>query len=168
VSQQLADEAIGVLGADTADRERSNLRILYFQATGQLCGFLPDATPFSKDKVNVRDGHYPIWGPTHYYTAISGGVPSVQASALLNIIAAARTDRTFLNSVIDAGFVPPCAMKVQRTSEMGPVSAFTPPFGCGCYFENRINGATKCTACTGSSGCPVGAPSCNNGFCEVQ
>src|SRR5262249_26772931 len=78
-----AEKAIGVLSPTFADRARSNLRELAFEADQQICGFLPDSTPTSFDKRNVRDGHYSIWGPLHLFAAITNGVPSPAASALV-------------------------------------------------------------------------------------
>lgn len=59
-------------------------------------------------------------------------------------------------------------MKVSRTQEVGPLSVYTPKFGCGCYFEAHVNGASTCQACAGPAECPHGAPACNYGFCEAQ
>ena len=61
--------------------------------------------------------------------------------------------------------VPPCAMKVQRTSEMGPITTFAPPRRCGCAFDQAATGATTCTACTTNAQC-TGNQSCNFGYCE--
>ena len=53
-----AEATIGTLSIDYADKLKDSLHILYFQAKGQLAGFLPDSSPNSFDKRNVRDGHY--------------------------------------------------------------------------------------------------------------
>jgi hypothetical protein len=64
--------------------------------------------------------------------------------------------------------VPSCAMKVNHTSELGALSAFAPAFGCGCFYDAKVNGKSTCTQCTGPAECPTSAPACNYGYCEVQ
>jgi hypothetical protein len=60
VPANLTEKTLGVISTDFADQERGNVTALAFQAKGQTCGFWPDSTPFSRDKRNIRDGHYPI------------------------------------------------------------------------------------------------------------
>ncbi|QRN99842.1 substrate-binding domain-containing protein [Archangium violaceum] len=162
-----AEKAIGIISTDIADEERSNLRILAFQGTGQSCGFLPDSTPFAKDKQNVRDGHYPIWGPVHFYTRTENGLPSAAAAALVSRFAAARLEKELLDVIIQKHLVPKCAMKVKRSSEMGPLSPYSTDSRCGCYFDLVANGASSCKACNGPADCPSSAPACNYGYCEA-
>ena len=172
VPQSNQSEAIGVLSNDVADQQRGEIRSLFFQSSRQLTGYVPDSTVNNFDKQNVRDGHYTIWGPVHYYTSLTAGVPNNPgASALFNLITAPKPSKPLLNAIIDAGYVPPCAMKVQRTSEMGPLSVYTPPFGCGCYFETYTNSGevpAHCKTCVTSQDCPTSTPACNNGFCEIK
>ena len=73
----LAEQAIGIISADYYDDDRSNLKALAFKAEGQECAYLPDSTQFKKDKQNVRNGHYPIWGPIHFFASVANGVPRV-------------------------------------------------------------------------------------------
>ncbi|WNG56362.1 hypothetical protein F0U59_17525 [Archangium gephyra] len=167
LDQATADKAIGIVSTDIADEERSNLRILAFQGTGQSCGYLPDSTPFAKDKQNVRDGHYPIWGPVHFFTRTENGLPSAAAGALVSRFAAARIDQVLLDSIIEKHLVPKCAMKVKRSMEMGPLSTYSTDSRCGCYFDLKANGATSCKACAGPADCPSSAPACNYGYCEA-
>jgi hypothetical protein len=56
---------------------------------------------------------------------------------------------------------------VLRT-QVGPLAVSTPRFGCGCYFEAHVNGATRCQTCVGPAECPSSAPACNHGYCEGQ
>ncbi len=168
VDPAAAEQAIGTLSTDFADKARDNLRMLYFQGKGQSCGYLPDSTLNKREKANVRDGHYPIWGPIHFYAQISDGVPSPAAGALVTRFTVPRPDPALLDAIIDAGFVPACAMKVQRTTEVGPLMPYDPPYQCGCYFDYRTNGASSCQTCNGPNDCPASAPACNNGFCEKQ
>jgi hypothetical protein len=164
-----ADKAIGVLSSDFADRARANLRILAFQAAGQTSGYLPDSSPAVYDKANVRDGHYPIWGPIHLYASTKNGVPSPAADAFVTRFAVPRLEQRLLDAIVASGYIPACAMRVKRDQEMGPMSPFQPQFGCGCYYDSRMNnGKSPCTACAGPIDCPAATPACNYGFCEVR
>ncbi len=163
--------AIGILSTDFADAERSRLRILAFKGTDQDCGYYPDSTLFTKDKRNVRDGHYSIWGPEHFFAAVTNGIPNAAASALVQRFTLARLDQPLLDAIVKSGLVPACAMQVQRSVEMGPVSAFSPEFQCGCYFEANVPGGSapaSCQVCSGPADCPASTPACNNGYCELK
>lgn len=171
VAPARASNAVGILSSDFADAERSRLRILAFRNSKQICGYYPDSSRFTRDKRNVRDGHYPIWGPIHLYAHVENGQPSAAAGALVTRLSLARLDQPLLDAVIKAGLVPQCAMKVSRTEEMGPLSNFSPEFQCGCYFEATIPGGSVpegCQECGGPADCPSSKPACNNGYCELK
>ena len=168
IDPNVAERAIGVLSSDFADRSRANLRTLAFQQAGQKFGYLPDSSVESFDKANVRDGHYPVWGQIHLLATTSGGIPSQAASALVTQFTVPKLDEGLVGAIISAGFVPPCAMKVAHTEEVGPLATYAPPFACSCYFDNKVNGATSCQTCAGPGECPSSAPACNYGFCEAQ
>lgn len=162
-----AERAIGVLSNDAADKARDNLRILTFQGYGQKCGYYPDSSLTSLDKINVRDGHYPIWGPVHLFANTTGGVPSSAANSLITKLTLPKPDGKLLDALIDAGFVPQCAMKVSRTEEVGPLAAYSPPYHCGCYFDFKTTNHTFCKACSTNADCPADRSHCNSGFCEL-
>lgn len=168
VPQALAERTIGTISADFADKRRGNLTALAFQATGQGCGFWPDSTPFARDKQNVRDGHYPIWGPLHFFTRLESGQPSAAAGAFVLRYSVAKLDDALVKAVADSGTVPACAMLVSRDTEMGPLRPFRPARQCGCYFDSLTKGNTTCATCTTGNECPASAPACNYGYCEVQ
>jgi hypothetical protein len=168
VDPSQAEGAIGILSSDFADRNRANLRVLAFQQHGQRHAYYPDSTAGSFDKANVRDGHYPIWGAIHFLAATDNAVPSEAARALITQFTVPRLDQTLVAAIIDAGFVPPCAMRVTHSSEIGPLSAFQPDFGCGCFYDRTVTGTTPCQACTSSRDCTGAARVCNYGFCEVR
>lgn len=173
VAPSLVPGTIGILSTDAlkAAETRTNIHVLAFQADGQICGFYPDRIPVSLDKQNVRDGHYSIWGPVHFFAAISGGQPSAKATALVQRFTLPGLDQTVLDAIAKGGLVPQCAMKVTRDTEMGPLKSFAPPFQCGCYFESKLaNDSTPpgCTACSGTNDCPASTPACNLGFCEAN
>lgn len=164
---------LGILATDVADDNRSILKVLPYQHYGQSCGYWPDTDALSTDKRNVRDGHYAIWGPLHILThvSVSTGDPvkpsaksvigyltgTLQAPAMLDLIGLEYTHHV----------IPQCAMRVQRTEEVGPLASFAPTRSCGCYYD-KLAGSSTCMACTTKSDCPAAAPACNFGYCEVQ
>lgn len=162
------DESIGILSIDYADKNRGNLRVLFLQAEGQITGFLPDSSATSLDKANVRDGHYPLWGYVHFYTANVNGAPSPTAGAFVTRFSVPRLDQALIDAMIDASQVPQCAMKVARESEMGPFIRNPYKFQCGCYFDRKTKGKSSCTTCTTSNDCPAITPACNYGYCEKE
>jgi hypothetical protein len=168
----LANQAIGIISADYYDADRANLNALAFKAEGQDCAYLPDSTAYKKDKQNVRDGHYPIWGPIHFFAAVSGGVPvSPAAQAFVSVVSVPNLAQQLLDAFIAASLVPACAMMVQRSAELGPLSTYAPPFECGCYFQASLNGSAPatCARCNTANDCTDPThPACNLGYCEVQ
>jgi hypothetical protein len=168
----LANQAIGIISADYYDADRANLHALAFKAESQDCAYLPDSTPFKKDKQNVRDGHYPIWGPIHFFATVANGIPvSAAAASFVSIVSVPDLAQQLLDAFIGASLVPKCAMGVQRSAELGPLSAYSPPFQCGCYFDASLNGAApaECTKCGTANDCgDPQRPACNLGYCEVQ
>jgi hypothetical protein len=162
------EQAIGILSIDYADKGRHNLRVLYLQGQGQLTGFLPDSTPASFNKKNVRDGHYPLWGYVHFYTANINGAPSAAAGAFVTGFSVPMLDGALVDAMIDASLVPQCAMQVARNTEMGDFLHNPSNYQCGCHFDNRTTGKTSCKPCTNPNDCPASAPACNYGFCETD
>src|SRR6202142_2676949 len=163
-----AQASIGIISVDWYDSDRKNLNALAFKDKGQECGYLPDSTADSTDKRNVRDGHYPIWGPLHFLTT---NPPPAAAAAFLSVVNVPRLPQAVLDAFIAASLVPSCAMTVQRTTELGMLSTYAPPYQCGCYFESKKgNGSLppQCAPCDDSHPCPSSRPACNLGFCEVQ
>ncbi|HEU4533441.1 MAG TPA: hypothetical protein VFS00_04960 [Polyangiaceae bacterium] len=165
-----ADPALGILSADLADQNRGILRILAFQERGQPCGFLPDSTSESLDKRNVRDGHYPIWGPSHLFARVDGDRLPVSpgAAALLRRFSSPRLDQQVIDVEIGNGLIPQCAMQVTRASEMGPLSSNRREYQCDCYFDAVATGRSDCQPCARPADCPAEAPACNYGFCEAN
>jgi hypothetical protein len=159
------DSSIGILAIDFNDKNRGDLKALYLQAKGQRCGYLPDASATTFDKVNVRDGHYPLWGYVHLFAqAQIGGAPNPAAEALV-LLFSDKLDQRLLDEVIGASFIPQCAMKVARTSEIGDF-AERRGLACGCYFDFKTTGKSSCQQCESAEDCPGKHP-CNYGFCEV-
>jgi hypothetical protein len=169
IASTAPDASIGILSIDYADKARGNLRVLYLQGEGQITGFLPDSNALSFNKANVRDGHYPLWGYVHFYTANVNGVPSAAAGAFVTRFTVPKLDQELVDAMIDASLVPQCAMKVARETEMGALIDNPYKFQCGCYFDARTKSrASSCTTCKTTNDCPVATQACNYGFCELE
>lgn len=163
------EKAIGMLAMDVIDVNRATIKPLAFKFAGQPCGFTPDSTLTSFDKQNVRDGHYAIWGALHMLTPVDpasmkNAKPSVQAviDALSGV-----PSLDVLKVEVSKGVVPDCAMRVSRTSEVGPMASYMPAKSCECAYLAVANGTAPatCTPCTAAS---ATCPACNLGYCEVQ
>jgi hypothetical protein len=74
------EQAIGILADTNIDAATStHLRVLAYKDDQQSCGCCPDSTIAAHDKANVRDGHYSLWGPLHFFTyGDDRGVPKSQ------------------------------------------------------------------------------------------
>lgn len=167
------EAAIGFVSGENADANRSTVRTLAFQHTGQRCGYWPDSTATSFDKRSVRDGLYWLWTTTHFFarTDTAGAIRAAGARTLIGYFTGAVPTPSSVNLLdleIANGNIPLCAMRVRRTRDLGPLASFAPSEPCGCYFERRATGASTCTTCTDSAACPSSAPVCRFGFCEVN
>jgi hypothetical protein len=153
----VVNQAIGIISVDVYDADRTDLRVLAYQETEQDCAYLPDSSGDLniKDKQNVRDGHYPIWGPLHFYTE---SPQSDQAGAFLSYFVQSEPLQAIVDAFIAASVVPPCAMAVQRSTELGPlVPVLESQPSCACYFEtNTRNGQPAshgCNPCKSDADC---------------
>jgi hypothetical protein len=168
------EPTIGILGADLYDQHRDTLKALAFQTFGQWNAYYPDSLATSFDKKNVRDGHYFVWGPLHMLVHVNGSGTPITAGGKNFVDWVQGTPTTpappfdILDITIASHVIPSCAMTVTRTTELGPLSKFSPTEPCGCYFENKANGSTSCTACTGTGAgtCTGAGQQCRHGFCE--
>lgn len=173
---------IGILAADWADQQRDKMKILAYQHTNQSCGYTPDSTANTFDKINVREGRYAIWGPVHYMTNVDeNGTPVPAAgnpagdyvAAAIRILTHdnldAATNKAIIDAEIAAYTVPQCAMKVTRHSEIGQPVPFEPAEPCGCYFESQTGAASaSCTTCDSDADCGGDTPTCRLGYCEAR
>lgn len=155
----------------------THLNVLAYKDFGQTCGYYPDSTATAHDKANVRDGHYTLWGPIHFFTYVDehGTPQNANVARLMSYITGTTAPPRGVDFVqVDAenNLIPPCAMRVTRTVEMGPLSSYAPSGSCGCYFEYVATGQSTCQPCQKRSDCPSSAPVCNVsqpvGFCETQ
>lgn len=159
--------AIGILGAEVYDGDRKNLKALAFRAKGQYAAYYPDSSSSSRDKKNVRDGHYTVWSPTIWMDlANPDGTPQNPTTRYVIDLIAGKTvtpaqSFPMIDIVAAVGLVPVCAMHVNRDFEGGPLSLFTPPESCTCKYESLVD-TSSCATCTTT--CATGV--CRNGFCE--
>ena len=188
-----ANASLGILSVTLADKNRvggkgvtTPVKTLAFQAKNQSCGYLPDSSSTSFDKLNVREGRYGIWGPLHFVANVNGtGLPVSAANpgsgdaAVQQFISAVGMASSLTEpqkkSIIDATaastVVPQCAMHVSRSAEVGAEASFSSDEPCGCYWESKATGSapTSCKACPGGvSDCSGSTPVCRYGFCEVK
>lgn len=164
--------ALGILSAGAAATQRSQLRMLYFQDFRESCAFLPDASASSNEKLNVRRGDYPIWGPLHLLTNVdaNGRPTTLAANRVVQFVLGLDTFRVGNLEVIgleaELHLVPQCAMRVARTSELGPLSSHVPAQPCGCFYDALTNGTTSCAPCQAHQDCSDPGSQCRYGYCE--
>jgi hypothetical protein len=166
------DQAIGFLAADTYDAKRPMLNALQFQAFGQNKAYYADSTIDTFDKRNVRDGHYVVWGPEHFFVAVdtNKAITNTKAAKFTGWVNGTVTTAAFnfIDIEATANVIPQCAMKVTRDQDGPPVRHYTPAAPCGCYWESVATKTTTppgCTACTMDTDC-TGGKKCSNKFCE--
>ncbi len=174
--QETANAALGILAADYIDTKnlRAQLRMLAFQDTNQHCAVTPDSSVNAKDKANVRDGHYPVWGPLHLLLRIDAqGNPLNPANrkAVSDIVGYLSGTRALPNGVqlIDlyaqSGLVPECAMHVSRTKDGGNIAPYQSPAPCSCLFDKKLGLKPTCSECALQADCAAGE-TCSLGYCE--
>jgi hypothetical protein len=174
--QAAADATIGILDVINDNDAKAYLKILAYQAREQRCGFFPDAEGGGEDKKNVRDGHYNIWGPLHFFVkASNGSATSDTATSVVNYLTGLKPlpgEEKFAYTIVSTqakgSLIPRCAMRVDRTSELGPLAPYSAPFPCGCYFEQEATGEPPagCKACAQQGDCSAEGEVCSFGFCE--
>jgi len=168
-NSQNPSAAIGILGAEVYDATRATLTELAFRAHGQYFAYWADSNATSRDKKNVRDGHYTVWSPTVWMNKIDPSshqpvTPDTQY--VIDMIAgkevtpAANFDANVI--VANVGLVPDCAMRVTRSFDGGPLSLYKPSESCTCKFESIVD-TTSCESCS-SGTCATGT--CRSGYCE--
>jgi ABC-type phosphate transport system substrate-binding protein len=176
------DKAMGILASDVADNNRQFLKPLAFQDVGESCGWFPDSTAASFDKQNVRDGHYPIWGPSHLiaYVGSNGTETNPAVKTLIDAMNGQNTQVLATLDVIQfyakSHIIPTCAMHVQRAQDGHGYQPYAPATSCSCYYDVQATGQTSCVPCKQDADCvgaPGGATTCVNvfgvppvGYCE--
>ena len=159
--------AIGILGAEVYDANRATLKALAYRAKGQYAAYYPDSSSSSRDKKNIRDGHYTVWSPTIWMDTVDAAGTPVKPDAryVIDLIAGKTVTPAQSFGMIDivaaVGLVPDCAMGVNRSFEGGPLALYRPAESCTCKYESLVD-TSACTTCTTS--CTTGT--CRHGFCE--
>jgi hypothetical protein len=164
-------KAIGFIAGDLFDTKRTQLFPVAFQAFHQTKAYYADSTRDATDRKNVRDGHYTVWGPEHFFVNVDGSGNPTNAAAAKFLGATFGTmyqsDFDYIRLQTLAGVIPQCAMKVTRSEDGGPMSlntGITDP--CGCFYEKTRTGNTSCTACPNGNGDCTGGKTCHHGYCE--
>ncbi|MEO6776675.1 MAG: hypothetical protein ABI467_27285 [Kofleriaceae bacterium] len=160
--------AIGLLGSEVYDGLRASLTVMAFRAFGQYAAYYPDSTATSRDKKNLRDGHYTVWSPTVWMLKTDGTNPiNADAKYVVDMIAGhpvtPQPSFTPTVTVAGVGLVPDCAMRVQRSFEGGPLSLYKPPTSCTCRYEATVD-VSSCETCSVTTPCTSGV--CRDGYCE--
>ena len=162
--------AIGILGAEVYDANRATLTELAFRAQGQYAAYWADSNVTSRDKKNVRDGHYTVWSPTVWMNKIdpqTHAPTNTNAQYVIDMIAGKQVTPTpnFDANVLVAlvGLVPDCAMRVAKSFDGGPISLYKPAESCTCRFESIVD-TTSCAQCDSTHTCATGT--CRAGYCE--
>jgi hypothetical protein len=186
-----AGAGIGFVSGEVADGNRSAIKVLAYQHTGQTCGYWPDSTIDAFDKVNVRSGQYWLWSPVHFYAAInsSNQIADASTAAFIGLFTGAVTAPSGVDvfaAEVGAYTVPSCAMQAWRDGDLAAPYSFEPAAPCSCKFdfaENNANKPATCTTCTQNSDCttnhcrnigpPLGADAGADagaaiGYCEVN
>lgn len=173
-----AEKVIGILNSSKWEAAIDDMKVLAFQPFNQCLGAIfPDSTATSRDKRNVRDGHYPIWTNLRYIVRTNN---QGQATSANGGAAAARVDRFIefmtgidsvegldvATSVIETGNIPACAMHVKRDVDGGDMSPFEHPAPCDCLFLEGNGVDSGCAVCDESTPCATGT--CRDGFCELR
>jgi hypothetical protein len=169
-----AESPIGYVSGSQviADEQASGGRktkVLAYQHYDQTCGFWPDSTESSHDKINVRTGKYHFWSPGHFYYHSSGsGFANADVKTFIEAFVGTANEDV-LGLVIDNGDVPLCAMQVSRSGLDGPISSVAPADPCGCYFESRVAGTAQCDSCREghNEDCSESGAVCRRGYCEA-
>ena len=146
--------------------------------------YYPDSTTTSFDKQNIRDGHYTLWSPTVYIAPVDdAGAPVNPAVKYITDLVLGNpgasppsglpdggTPIDGLGAIVSVGLTPDCAMQVQRSSDGAPLSPYTPPAPCTCYFLSKIPSAGYASGelrdVLGEQPLREWA-TCFNGYCEV-
>jgi hypothetical protein len=176
--QKTIDSALGILASDYLLQNSQALRGLAVQDKTPGCGYYPNSTAFARDNNNARDGHYPLWGPSHFYARVDPSTnlplkPGVSAfiDGLNGLTALPGLD--LVAEYASKGLIPECAMHVSRASDGSDYTPFNAPVTCNCYFDLHATGSTTCQPCDANSECPASAPNCNKfgpqpqkGYCD--
>ncbi len=173
-----AEKTIGILNSSKWEAAFEELRVLAFQPFNGCIGALyPDSTSTSRDKRNVRDGHYPIWTNLRFILRVddagtvvtdNGEDAAARAELFVDLMTgdAEVAGLDVAGAVIGVGNIPSCAMHVGRQVDGGPIEPFEHPAPCDCFFLEENGVASGCEPCDPGDDC--GGGECRQGFCEPR
>jgi hypothetical protein len=144
---------------------------LAFQGPGQTCAYYPDSTESSRDKKNVRQGRYFLWGPTHIISRTTATPQAKRVANILSGIELPPAGADLVEVAVNTNLVPSCAMEARRDTEMGPLlQPDTAIKSCGCYFDKKAIGTTSCKECKTSADCANEPKNkvCSYDYCEAR
>src|SRR5690606_29877262 len=163
---------LGYVSGSTANNaaNRTKIKTLAYQHTGQECGYWPSSGPDAFDAINVRKGLYHFWTPGHFFARVNdNGVPTnARVKDLFSWFqgtADAPGGIDVTKIIIESGDIPGCAMQATREGITGAVSSYAPEQPCGCYFDAIATGTTSCATCESDAQCDDGK--CRRGYCEA-
>lgn len=168
------DATLGYVSGSAADQNRTKVKTLAYQHTGQNCGYWPDSNEDALDRANVRNGQYYLWTPGHFFARVdsNGDIEDPKVRDFIGwftLEAEPPAGLDVTKIVSGSGDIPQCAMRVTRDGTVGAISSFAPKTPCNCYFESIATKQTpaSCTACEDDGGCGGDTPKCHFGFCEA-
>ncbi|HEX9105555.1 MAG TPA: hypothetical protein VF997_25260, partial [Polyangia bacterium] len=156
-AQTAPEKTIGILGEDFYDSSsggvsnRNQVKALAFRAFKQHLAYWPDSTLSSRDKKNVREGRYGIWGFVHMLAKATGATATdAAAQYFIDLVQGnlASPPVNALDLTIASHLTPVCAMKVTHDIEGAPSKPYTDAAPCGCYFESKATGTAPATCKT--------------------
>ena len=150
-------------------------KALAFEATEQDVRIPPRLDRLQEGQAERARRPLPDLGARPLLHGVSDGVPvSPAAQAFVSVVSVPNIPQALLDAFI--ALEPRAVVRHvgQRASELGPLSTYSPPFQCGCYFEaspsvngvgaiGRARPAARANDCTNPT-----RPACNLGYCEVQ
>ena len=175
----VVNSALGILASDYLLQNAQTLRGLAVQDENSSCGYFPSTTSTAHDDANVRNGHYPLWGPSHFYARVDPQTQIPLKAGVSQFIdgvsgVTALPGLDLVGEYAAKGLVPLCAMSVSRSDDGGDYTPYKPALTCNCYFDLIATGATACTECNTNADCPSRAPNCNKfgalpqqGYCDL-
>ncbi|MCL2449523.1 MAG: hypothetical protein FWD17_11295, partial [Polyangiaceae bacterium] len=176
--QAVIDSALGILASDYLLQSSAQLRGLAVQDENTSCGYFPSTTATAHDAANVRDGHYPLWGPSHFYARVNSHRQTPLKSGVTQFInglsgVTPLPGLDLVGEYAQKGLVPTCAMSVTRADDGNNYTPYTPAPTCNCYFDFIATGATTCRPCSTNADCQADSPNCNKwgpspqqGYCD--
>jgi hypothetical protein len=175
----VVDSALGILASDYLVQNTQTLRGLAVEDENSTCGYYPSSTATAHDNANVRDGHYPLWGPSHFYARTNGQTQLPQKPGVTTFVdgvsgVATLPGLDLIAEYASKGLVPLCAMHVGRASDGNGYQPYQPTTWCNCYFDLIATGSTTCMQCSTNADCPSNTPNCNKfgpppqqGYCDL-